>query len=199
MKSYRFKIAILFLFVLQINSAHAQLQAGNQKRAYEGDSYAFKVENAAGIVRYDTDIVFKKIKIKKAPKKQEVSQIIAAFNHNVDKIKFVNSVLLNEVRTFIDVKKMEAKLTKNEALMRTAKVTAKQRLQPIRFLVATEAQKLNNQLEKVLSKKQFKKWKRYVENEKRLLKPKAPDKPRVNAAKAGAMRNNYNRQRGRRY
>ena len=144
--------------------------------------------------------MFKKVKIKKEATKQEVSKIISAFNHNVDKIKFMNSVLLNEVRTFIDVKKMEAKLGENRDLMRSAKVTARQRLQPIRFKVATEAQKLDNQLEKILSKKQFKKWKRYIAKQKELMKPKALHKPRVNAAKAGAMRNNYNQQRrGRRY
>ena len=200
MKSLPFKIILLSLFLFQLNSAHAQLQSGNQNRATGGNTYVVKVENAIGIVRYDTDIVFIKIKIKKEATKQEVSKIISAFNHNVDKIKFVNSVLLNEVRTFIEVKKMEAKLDKNEGLMRTAKVTARQRLQPIRFLVATEAEKLNNQLEKVLSKKQFKKWKRYIAKQKELMKPKALHRPRVNAAKAGAMRNNYNqRGRGRRY
>jgi len=191
---------MLSVFLFQISLASAQGRQGNQSQNGSENTYEFNVESSLGILRYDTDIVFKKVKIKKEATKQEVSKIISAFNHNVDKIKFMNSVLLNEVRTFIDVKKMEAKLGENRDLMRSAKVTARQRLQPIRFKVATEAQKLDNQLEKILSKKQFKKWKRYIAKQKELMKPKALHKPRVNAAKAGAMRNNYNQQRrGRRY
>jgi len=188
-------IIIVFIFLFQTSFTSAQGRNGNQSHNSNGNTFAFKVENAIGVVRHDTKIVFKKVKIKKEATKQQVSKIISAFNHNVDKIKFVNSVLMNEVRLFIDVKKMEAKLNKNTDLMRSAKATAKQRLQPIRFLVVTESEKLDNQLEKILSKKQFKKWKRYLEKQKNRLKPKASERPRVNAAKAGAMRNNYN-QRG---
>lgn len=200
MKFQLVTITMLSVFLFQISLASAQGRQGNQSQNGSENTYEFNVESSLGILRYDTDIVFKKVKIKKEATKQEVSKIISAFNHNVDKIKFMNSVLLNEVRTFIDVKKMEAKLGENRDLMRSAKVTARQRLQPIRFKVATEAQKLDNQLEKILSKKQFKKWKRYIAKQKELMKPKALHKPRVNAAKAGAMRNNYNQQRrGRRY
>jgi len=198
MKFQLIKLSITLIFLLQISLSHAQQGrgGGNNQTAMNSDyKFEFSIENAIGIIRYDVDVLYKKLKVKKEDNKRILAKKITEYNRKIDKIKFLNSVLLNDVNTFIEVKKMEASMNKDMQLMKSAKVQAQDKLNPIKAKITIEDENLNSQLKKILSKKQFKKWKKHHTKRKEALKPKALVKNRVNAAKAGAQRNNYNRRR----
>lgn len=190
MKNIKLVSLSLFVLLTQVNFIHAQMRGQNQSRSNSDEKQPpFVVEDAAGFIKFDANKVIKKIKVKKDKSKKEVSKLVQGYNHSLDKIKFLNSVLLNEVKQFVEEKKMEAVLNKDKQMMKSVKNNATSRLLPIQAQISEEQRMLSTNLKKVLTKKQYKRWKKYLEKRKESLKPIPLSGPRVNAAKQGAMRN----------
>ena len=186
-------ILLIFLVLLSLNF-YAQPPNGNGNRPQQNrqanqkkEPKKFNAENIAGIFYYDTKEVIKKLKIKDDKKKYSVSKFLKNYNSDIREISFSNSEKLKALNVFVDSnrkkrgpqafdddnddedsdKKGDGMREKIDKIIR-----------PIRNQVHEKEIKLNDNLESILSEKQFGKWIKYQKNLKDKLRPKKPNNQR---------------------
>lgn len=132
-------------------------------------------ENMAGILMYDSDEVIKKVNIKNAPQQTLVAKAISKHNNKINEIKTFNFETFTKVKTFLDKKKNEAMLNRDNIAMKEARIQANEMLLPIREKVLEQQALINTLFEKELTAKQYGTWLKYQEKKHNELKPKTPE------------------------
>ncbi len=162
---------IAILLLLFYVSAEAQISNRNRRRQSLSRSVEnnrpqqlpkFNAEKAVGITIYDLEKVPKKIGLKKSSENyKKVIGIFNVFNKEIKQVARINSFTLSEAKTSIEANQNLALKTKDFSALQKVYKEIDVKFQPIIKLVNEKEQSLDKDLEKVLSKKQFKKWEKY--------------------------------------
>ena len=134
-----------------------QPQAAQQPRAPKID-----VEKAVGLVFYNIDKVTKKTGIKKSSDAyQKVSSILNSYNKELKQIKRINTFLFSEGKSKMEAAQKEAIKNRDYTVLQIANKEVTESFKPIISTIEEKKEKLNMNLEEILSEKQLKKWKKY--------------------------------------
>lgn len=189
------KNSILLIFLVLFNlNFYAQPPNGNGNRPPQNrqgnqnkEPKKFNAENITGIFYYDTKEVIKKLKIKDDKKKYFVSKFLKNYNSEIREISFSNSKKFKALYVFVDSNRKkrgpqafdddnddEDSDKKGDGMREEIDKI----IRPIRNQVHEKEIKLNDNLQSILSEKQFEKWIKYQKNLKDELRPKKPNNQR---------------------
>jgi len=160
----------------------------------------FNAKNAVGIIRYDEEIACEKIKLKKKEEIAALSKRIVKFNRAMDELKFRHFVKLNDTELLVNMKQKAAIATRDFEAMTELQIETHETLSPIKNEVEELTDGLVEDLKKMLSAKQFKKWKKYALSVHKELFPTVERKHRPamnNSRSMGGMNRGMNRGMGR--
>lgn len=132
----------------------------------------FKAKNVAGILKYDEDNVYKKLGIKDDAIKQKIYKSLSEYHNKIDEILFLNNPKLKKIENKVNTQREIATVNKDRQAMMEIMDEARKELAPIKKEVIEANEIVNQELEKILSGKQYKKWLKYQANKKKSLKPK---------------------------
>lgn len=132
----------------------------------------YNAKNAAGIFYYNVLEATEKIKVKKEDKKASFSKELRAYNSKIKEISFLNMPKLNG--TDLTVNSIGEMAFRDADLAEKVRKAITDNVLPVRDSVLKSETKLNENLKKILSKKQYKKWEKYQRAKKRELLPEAP-------------------------
>ncbi|MEO9570411.1 MAG: hypothetical protein ABJH82_02385 [Polaribacter sp.] len=128
----------------------------------------FNASNMAGIFYYDIEDVIKKTKVKEENNQFLVSKELKNYNFKVKEISFLNSkkftdldAVVNSIPQGGDIEVIKKLRTKIDELIK-----------PVREDIHEMEKVLNDNLSKILSEKQFKKWLKYQKKKKESIQPK---------------------------
>jgi len=121
----------------------------------------FNAKNVVGIIRYDEEIACKKIKLKKTEDIAALSKHIIKFNRAMDELKFRHFVKLNDIELLVNMKQKAILATKDFQAMTELQIETHEKLSPIKTEVKELTDALTENIKKLLSEKQFKKWRKY--------------------------------------
>ena len=127
----------------------------------------FSPERAIGITYYNPEKAAKKIKLKKS--KDEFGtfkKMILKFNKDVKDIARINSFMFLEAKQKVDGAQKLATESRDYTLLRTAFKEVGETFKPIVDIITEKEKKLDSLVKPLLNDKQFKKWKKYKENQK---------------------------------
>ena len=148
----------------------------NQQRVQNRTPKKFKASEVAGLFFYDIKKVVKKLKIKDDNKKTSFSKLLRDYNFKIKEIKLINA---DKFKKFDKLVNAEMQLRRNSGNHRTKnddnggiREKVQEFIRPIRQKVREKENSLNEDLAKILSKKQNKKWLKLQKNKKDKLKPK---------------------------
>ena len=184
-----------------------QMNGGGQQQQRE-ELPDFDAAKVAGIFSYDDTESIKKIKIRNNDDlKLKVRRAIAKYNIQMDEISLVNTenfdtlnVVMNTMRKQMrpdrssgdnqmgmrqrggDNSQTQGRSNENDDPMRMAMKTTKQKIELVKVVVLKEEKLLNDQLESMLSEKQYKKWIKY---QTKIKKENAPNEPSNNQNQDG--------------
>lgn len=137
----------------------------------------FNAKNFAGILKYDAEKVYKKISVKDENLKKEISKLLSEYNKKIDEIIFLDTPKLEKIEREVNLQRENAMLTKDRQAMMGIMEEARKKLAPVKNKVIEANKDLNQELSKILSEKQYKKWMKYQKNKKKSLKPKTQMNP----------------------
>ena len=166
------------IFLLSILMIHSVLSFAQMNGKGQGQTQMtmpkFNAEKAAGILKYDEDKVYKKLNIKDSTTKQEVSKSLTGYNKVIDEIIFLNSPKFKKIEQEVNSQREIAMANKDRQAMMGIMEATREKLAPVKKKVIDANKNLNQELEKLLTEKQYKKWIKYQASKKRALKPKSP-------------------------
>jgi uncharacterized membrane protein len=169
------KLFFLIILIFQSGLSFSQMQ-GQRSGQGQGQASmpAFNAKNIAGILKYDEDKVFKKLGIKEDAMKQKIKKPFSVYHKKIDEILFLNNPKLEKVENKVNAQREIAMANKDRQAMMGIMDEARKELASIKKEVIEANKILNQQLEKILTEKQYKKWLKYQANKKKSLKPKSP-------------------------
>lgn len=129
-----------------------------------------------GIFYYEEEKAIKKIKIKEKELRYGVKREIIAYNSKIKEISFLKNAELNEVTSIVNA----ANTPSDRAVIDKIRTRIHKVMNPIKDSIKSFETRLNTNLEKQLSKKQFKNWLKYQRRKKREMAPKPPEVQRSN-------------------
>lgn len=139
-----------------------------QQRPVNDKLPEFNVLKAVGIVKYDYERVIKKSGVKKnSETAKKVKSIITKFNRDINGIKRINSFTMNSMKTTVENTQKKAISSGDFSKIPQVKKDMDAAFKPIIEAVQKKDEELDAALEKVLSKKQFKKWIKYKNKKKK--------------------------------
>lgn len=159
-----------------------------EKKTFE----VVNINDAAGLVTYDSEVVIKESKVKTAEDKKLMTQLITEYNKEIGEIEKANKVKLETIE-LTSRAKQKAAIEKNDhkLLMEIGKNINKE-LQPIRMEVAEAENALNSKIERSFSEKINQKWSKYFEKQKKANQPKLPkedeNRPNFDSGQNNQMR-----------
>ncbi len=170
------KKALLLGLILVFTSSFAQMQGrgGMGRRGMGGGgnpqqaAMKIDVEKMSGIVYYDDKKIIKKLKIKDKEKQQLVKKYIYEYNKKMDEIKLKYHQQIKETKAYMEEKKREAMQNRDFEAMQRAKYRVKEKMAPVREETRMQKKILNEKMQQLLSKKQYKKWKKYVKKKNKV-------------------------------
>ena len=167
------KLLFLIILLFQSGLSFAQMQ-GQRSNQGQGQTSMpeFKAKNVAGILKYDEDKVYKKLEIKDNILKGEIYKSLSEYHKKIDEILFLNNPKLEKVENKVNTQREIATANKDRQAMMEIMDEARKELASIKKEVIDANKILNQELEKILSEKQYKKWIKYQANKKKSLKPK---------------------------
>ena len=128
----------------------------------------FNPEKAVGMTFYKAEKVAKKISLKKSSKEFELMvAIFNGFNKDLNEVKRINGFLFYEGKTKIEFARKEAMEKGDYSVIRNAFKEVVALFEGVVKLVKEKEEMLDKELEKILSSKQLKKWKKYKMNIKK--------------------------------
>ena len=154
-------------------------QFNNQK------AQKFNASNVAGIFYYDIDKAIKKTKVKKEEKQLSVKKIIKNYNLKIKEISFLNSQKFSDLNLVVN--SGSKNILPEERMKMRKKVN--EIIRPIRDEIHELEKELNNNLEEILTEKQFKKWLKYQKKQKENLMPKRVQNGQGQRQRQGGMNN----------
>lgn len=164
MKNYSF---LLFLFTACVLHAQFGTGMGNQRQRQLSQPRQptikpnFEVEKYLGIVVYDIEKAAKKSSLKLDSKEgKQFSSILKNYNKKVKEIRRINSFTLRSTKEMVE--NFQKKAIKGDVSdqFKVQKKMAED-LKPISETIKNEDKELDNQIKKILSEKQYKRWIKY--------------------------------------
>lgn len=148
-------LILLFTAVFFANTSFAQMSPPD-----------FNAVEAAGLIKYDSDKVIKKLKIQKDSVKTLVSKYIQTYNQEIDNLIFIHGNTLKELENEFDRNVKIAFQNRDRSQMDGVKAKIKQTIPPIRYEVNEFEKALNERLAQILTEKENKKWLKYQKSKK---------------------------------
>ena len=122
----------------------------------------FEAKAAAGVFYYDVKKVIKKIKVKDSEIQKIVKTHLVDYNKKIKILSDKNSKNFSEIKLIIEsIASIRDPKIKGKALTRV-----KELIKPIKKEASLLENGLNDNLKKILTKKQFKKWLKFQESKK---------------------------------
>lgn len=121
----------------------------------------FNSVEVAGLIKYDSDKVIRKLKIQEDSIKRLVSKHIQTYNQEIDKLLLIHGNTLEELENEFDRNVKIAFQNRDRSQMNGVKAKIKQIIPPIRYEVYEHEKVLNEGMAELLTKKQTKKWLKY--------------------------------------
>ena len=186
------KILFILIAFLTLN-VFAQPPGGMGRRGDgQGPSFnnnqkaqKFNASNVAGIFYYDIDKAIKKTKVKKEEKQLSVKKIIKNYNLKIKEISFLNSQKFSDLNLVVN--SGSKNILPEERMKMRKKVN--EIIRPIRDEIHELEKELNNNLEEILTEKQFKKWLKYQKTQREKLMPKRAQNGQGQRQRQGGMNN----------
>ncbi len=126
------------------------------------------VEKAVGLIFYNIEKVSKKIGIKETSDTYlKVFSILNSYNKELKQIKRINTFLFSEGRAKMEAAQKEAIKSRDATAFRLANKEVAESFKTIIGIIEKKDKELNLSLEKILSSKQLKKWKKYTASKKK--------------------------------
>ena len=147
---------------------------GHSQSAQKNQNFDASIE--VGIFYYEEDKAIQKIKIKQKEVRYSVKKEIIAYNSKIKEISFLKNAELNEVTTTVN----SSKTITDRAVLERFRTRIHTVMNPIKDSIIGFENRLNTNLKKQLSHKQFKNWIKYQRRRKREMAPKAPEVRRSN-------------------
>ncbi|MDA7798910.1 hypothetical protein N8948_01725 [Flavobacteriaceae bacterium] len=143
-----------------------QPRAAQQPRAPKID-----VEKAVGLTFYNIEKVAKKIGVKKSSKTfDKIASIFNSFNRELKQVKRINTFLFSEGKSKMEAAQKEAMKNRDFSALQKANKEVTESFKPIIKVIEEKEEKLDTDIEKVLTDKQQKKWVKYKTNLKKKIK-----------------------------
>ena len=134
-----------------------QPRAAQQPRAPKID-----VEKAVGLIFYNLEKVAKKTGVKKSSDTySKFSSVLNSYNKELKQIKRINTFLFSEGKSKMETAQKEAIKNRDYTALRIANKEVTESFKPIISSIEEKNKKLDLDLEKILSVKQLKKWKKF--------------------------------------
>jgi hypothetical protein len=186
------KHLLIFVFtIFQIGFSYSQIPGGgggnrqmggrpglnNPPQRNNEEKKVFEVPNvndAAGLIFYDPNVVIKEIKVKDVKDKELITQLITEYNQKITQIEKTNKVKLETIE-LTSREKQKIAIEKNDhiQLMKIGKYMNEE-LHPIKMEVMEAEKVLNSKIQSSFSEKINKKWIKYFEKKKEATQPKQP-------------------------
>ncbi len=166
----------IIILALVLFSISAEAQYNRRQRVLErAPSQAqaqkfpeFRPEKAIGISIYDLEKVTKKIRLKKsADNYKKVMTVFNDFHKEINQIKRINSFTFVQAKEKISIAQKSTLESRDFSELQAAYKDVSKTFEPIVKIVEEKEKGLDESLEKLLSKKQFKKWVAYKKKVKR--------------------------------
>ena len=141
----------------------------------------FDAATQVGIFYYEEEKAIQKMKVKQKALKYTVKREIIAYNSKIKEISFLKSAELNEVNTIIN----STNLNTDRTLLADLRTRIQKVMNPIKDSIKSFETRLNSDLKKQLSNKQYKNWLKYQKRKKREMQPKPP--PQANRSNVSPM------------
>lgn len=140
-----------------------QPRAAQQPRAPKID-----VEKAVGLTFYNIEKVAKKIGVKKSSETfDKLASIFNSFNRELKQVKRINTFLFSEGKSKMEAAQKEAMKNRDFNALQKANKEVTESFKPIIKVIEEKEEKLDTDIEKVLTDKQQKKWVKYKTNLKK--------------------------------
>ncbi len=178
MKKYLFLVLLLFHY--SFSFAQMKGQKSGQAQA-QSSMPKFNAKNFAGILRYDTEKIYKKLKIKDSGLQNKINKFISVYNKKIDEILFLNTPKLEKIEREVNLQREIAMANKDREAMMLAMEQARKELAPVKEEVIIANKSLNLEMSKILTEKQYKKWLKFQKNKKESLNPKNRVNPNNNS------------------
>lgn len=145
------KIQFFTIAFLVLNCLHIKAQQPPDFNAFE----------KAGIEKYDSGKVIKKLKITEEDLTNQITNHIQVYNQEMDNLLFLHSDKLKELENEFDRNVKIAMQNRDRSQMNGVKSKIEKIIPPIRLEVQKYKKQLNIELNKILNEKQYKKWLKY--------------------------------------
>lgn len=193
---------IIYLAILLLNiNFYAQRSGGGggrgggmqnqQGQQNSSKPRVFKSTEAAGLFSYDVEKVIKKLKVKDETTEASIAKLLKDYNFEIKEITLLNAEKFQDFDKLVNAEMQIRRSSGNQRSSNNEDNGIREKIQkalrPIRSEVMEKEEKLNEDLEALLSKKQYKKWLKYQKAEKDKLKPKRPER---NAGQGQGQRGN---------
>ncbi|SEJ66101.1 hypothetical protein SAMN05192553_107140 [Cyclobacterium xiamenense] len=126
----------------------------------------FDAAEAAGLIKYDSESVIKKLKIQEDSIIILVSKHIQTYNQEMDNLIFIYGNTLKELENEFDRNVKIAFQNRDRSQMDGVKAKIKQTIPPIRYEVNEFEKTLNESLAQILTEKENNKWLKYQKSKK---------------------------------
>lgn len=158
----------LFLFSLEgfaqfnNNGGRGTLQHRRPVNSKSQKPPEFNVEKAIGLNFYNAEKILKKIGVKSSdPNREKLVSIFKSFNKNLKDFSRINSFTFSEAKTIVEAAQKKTMDAKDYSFVQKAYLKVLEDLKPAIDQVKEKNEKLDKELEGLLSKKQFSKWEKY--------------------------------------
>lgn len=166
------KNIIFTLIILFSLTAEAQLQNNRNRRQRVMDrppassqrpkDPVFDVERNIGMIFYKIEKVAKKVRVKKSSDTyKKLTSILYVFNKDLKQVKRINTFLLSEGKTKVEVAQKDVLENRDYSVLEKAYKEVSVSFESIVKVIEEKEKELDKKLEKILSEKQLKKWKKY--------------------------------------
>lgn len=173
MKTFLIYISILFACtstILAQSRYNPSYGSQQQTQGTQDKPKEITPEMMGGILIYNSDEVFKKVKIKDDATQQIVEKAVSQYNNKIIEIKAFSIEAFSKVKWIIDQKNADVQNSNIDDLME-ARYKINDLLKPVQDKVDAQQAILNKSLEKDLTAKQYSKWLKYALSKIKELRP----------------------------
>ena len=121
----------------------------------------FNAIETAGLIKYDSDKVIRKLKILEDSIKRLVSKHIQTYNQEMDNLLLIHGKTLENLEKEFDKNVKIAMQNRDRSQMNGVKAKIEKTIPPIRLEVQKHKDVLNEGIKVLLTDKQYKKWLRF--------------------------------------
>jgi hypothetical protein len=171
----QFFIAFFILFTL---AAEAQFNNGRRQRVLNRNPVTqqqkpqeFNVEQVIGLTIYDVDVIIKKLSLKESSDNyKNIITVFNRFNRQQRELSRIHSFEFSQANKKVDAAQKEVMKSRNYSVLQNAYKEVSEAFIPITDQIKEREKKLDESLEPLFSKKQFKKWKKLQQKLKKKKK-----------------------------